>query len=76
MHGLHVTMKVRPAVASDIAAPVRTIVSKQNDRVLKYLILLIFYSQVVVRLGELRVTKLLESLQWIVCEYHCLRFCL
>jgi len=66
-----VTVKIRPAIAGDIAALVRTIVSKKYHSVFENFTVLVFDPKVVVGLGKVCVIEVFETFSWIIGEnYH------
>jgi hypothetical protein len=71
----NVTVKVRPAQASFVAARIRAVVAQKYNSVLKYLLLLVAYAHVSVVPEELISLVVLESLFCIIREDNCRCFC-
>jgi len=76
MYTFNVAMEIRPAITSDIATLVRTVISKKDQSVFKDLAILVFNPKVVIGLYEICVAELLETFGCIVSENYHLGFSL
>lgn len=72
--GLHMPMEIWPAPTSDIAIGSWTIITKQQDCIVVYFLMLVLDPQHFVSLLKVSVHKVLVAFVSIVCEYH--EFCL
>jgi hypothetical protein len=76
MNSLHMPMKIWPTPASNIAISSWAIKSKEENRIIVYLLLLILDAQDIVDLLEIGIRKVLETFRGIVRENYEFCFCL